>query len=109
MGGVNATLKAIETTLSGLGTDIKNSRVESEEWRQRFRDQLKEHADRTDKAIDGLSTRTTTLEVELQNHMNDVEGQRKLMWRVILGGGGGGATLFAAWNQAKAAIVAFFK
>lgn len=105
LGGINATLKGIEVTLTGLNHQLGEDRADSHRWRQTFRDALTKHAERTDDALDALSERTTTLETDLESHKLEDERGRKLIWKVLLGGTGAGGSVFLAWSQAKAAAI----
>jgi hypothetical protein len=109
LGGINSTLRSIETTLTGLGSELKLQRDESGVWRQGFRSSLEEHAARTDDAIDALSERTRALETDLATHKTEDERGRRLIWRVLLGSGAGGGSVFVAWTQAKAAMLNLFR
>lgn len=109
LGSIGATLNGIQTTLSGLGGELKAHREDSGRWRQSFRDALEEHAGRTDDALDTLGERTKALETDLEAHKLEDERGRRLIWKVLLGGTGGGGTLVVAWQSAKAAVVNFFR
>lgn len=109
LGSIGATLNGIQTTLSGLGGELRAQRDESGAWRQGFRDQLAEHAETTSNALEKLSNRASTLEADLAAHKIEDDRGRKLIWKVLLGGAGGGGSIIVAWNQAKAAAVNLFR